>query len=115
MRESRPVRSAPVGPDQPTVAAARPAALRFRTRPARRRRRPRRSRKRQEHGSPTADEEVPVANEATGIVLTKQELRAVTGYAAGSAQEVLEIFERAHPADPRPREAVDAAWAFARG
>jgi hypothetical protein len=58
---------------------------------------------------------VPVANGATGIVLTKQELRAVTGYAAGSAQEVLEIFERVHPADPRPREAVDAAWAFARG
>jgi hypothetical protein len=43
------------------------------------------------------------------------ELRAVAGCAAESAQEVLAIFQRAHPTDPRPREAVDAAWTFARG
>ena len=49
------------------------------------------------------------------IVLSLRDLRAVTSYAAESAQEVLEIFERAHPADCRPRGAVDAAWAFARG
>ena len=57
----------------------------------------------------------PVADEAGEIVLSKQDLREVTGYAAESAQEVLEIFERAHPADSRPRDAVDAAWTFARG
>ncbi|MFU8851438.1 putative immunity protein [Micromonospora sp. SL1-18] len=56
-----------------------------------------------------------MANDISGIILSKQDLREVTGYAAESAQEVLEIFERAHPADSRPREAVDAAWAFARG
>lgn len=31
------------------------------------------------------------------------------------APVVLEIFERAHSADSRPRDAIDAAWAFARG
>jgi hypothetical protein len=55
-----------------------------------------------------------VAHES-GIVLSTQELRAVAGCAAECAQEVLEIFEDMHPADLRPREAVDAAWAFARG
>src|SRR3712207_9084351 len=44
-----------------------------------------------------------------------QDLREVTGCAAQSAQEVLVVFERAHPADSRPRDAVDAAWTFARG
>src|ERR671933_1399263 len=58
---------------------------------------------------------VPVANETSKIVLSNQELREVTSYAAESAQEVLEIFERAHPADSRPRDAVEAAWTFARG
>ena len=42
-------------------------------------------------------------------------LSRVTRYAAESAQQVLEIFERAHPADSRPRDAVNAAWTFARG
>jgi len=49
------------------------------------------------------------------IVLSMQDLREVTRYAAESAQEVLEIFERVHPADSRPRDAIDAAWTFARG
>jgi hypothetical protein len=44
-----------------------------------------------------------------------QDLREVTSFAAESAQEVLEVFELAHPADCRPRDAIDAAWAFARG
>jgi hypothetical protein len=57
----------------------------------------------------------PVANATSAIVLSTQDLRAVARYAAESAQDVLEIFERAHPADSRPRAAVDAAWAFARG
>jgi hypothetical protein len=56
-----------------------------------------------------------VANETREIVLSMQDLREVASYAAESAQEVLEIFERAHPADSRPRDAIDAAWTFARG
>ena len=54
-------------------------------------------------------------NETSEIVLSMQDLREVASYAAESAQEVLEIFERAHPADSRPRDAIDAAWTFARG
>src|SRR5690242_6168713 len=43
------------------------------------------------------------------------ELRAVAGYAADWARAVLDIFEQPHPADARPRDAIDAAHAFARG
>ena len=49
------------------------------------------------------------------LVLTAEDLREVTRYSAESAQTVLEIFERAYPTDSRPREAIDTAWAFARG
>ena len=56
-----------------------------------------------------------MADETGEIVLSMQNLREVTGYAAESAQEVLEIVERAHPADSRPRDAIDAAWTCARG
>jgi hypothetical protein len=56
-----------------------------------------------------------VANETGEIVLSMRDLHGVAGYAAQSAQEALEIFERAHPADSRPRDALDAAWTFARG
>ena len=58
---------------------------------------------------------VTVANETSEIVLSIRELREISSYAAESAQEVLDIFERAHPADSRPREAIEAAWTFARG
>jgi len=57
----------------------------------------------------------PVGDETSEFVLSKQDLREVTGYAAESAQEALEIFEKTHPDDSRPRHAVDAAWTFARG
>lgn len=56
-----------------------------------------------------------MANESGEIALSKQDLRDVTGYAAECAQGVLEIFESIQPADMRPREAIEAAWAFARG
>jgi hypothetical protein len=65
--------------------------------------------------SGVVDQEVTVAKETGEIVLSMQDLREVASFAAESAQEVLEIFERAHPADPRPRDAIDAAWTFARG
>lgn len=58
---------------------------------------------------------VTVANETSEIVLSMQDLREITSYAAQSAQEALEIFEKAHPVDSRPRDAIDAAWTFARG
>lgn len=49
------------------------------------------------------------------IELSMDELREITGYAAACARRVLPLFERALPADPRPREAVEAAEAFAGG
>ena len=58
---------------------------------------------------------VTMGNETGAIALSLHDLREVTGYAAESAQEVLEIFERANPADSRAGDAIDAAWAFARG
>src|SRR2546421_1942742 len=57
----------------------------------------------------------PIPSKADPIVLSQEDLRAVTGYAAACAQDVLQVFEGVHPADSRPREAVDAAWTFARG
>ncbi|MBO0841253.1 MAG: exonuclease SbcC [Sciscionella sp.] len=51
------------------------------------------------------------------VSLTVRDLRAVTTFAAGCAElgRVLEIFEAERPDDSRPRDAVDAAWEFARG
>ncbi|MFF7964158.1 putative immunity protein [Streptomyces sp. NPDC007903] len=51
----------------------------------------------------------------TAVVLSKQDLRAVTAFAAASAEVVLEVFEADQPDDSRPRDALGAAWAFARG
>lgn len=50
-----------------------------------------------------------------GIELSTDDLREVTGYAARCAEQALEIVEAVRPDDSRPREAVEAAWAFARG
>ena len=47
--------------------------------------------------------------------LTMDELRVVARYVAEAAQEVLPVFEAAHPNDPRPRAAVEAAWEFVNG
>jgi hypothetical protein len=49
------------------------------------------------------------------VPLATDDLRAVVAYAATCAEAVLGTFERAHPDDPRPRAAIAAAWAFARG
>ncbi|MBE3000060.1 exonuclease SbcC [Nocardiopsis sp. HNM0947] len=49
------------------------------------------------------------------FTLTMDELRAVARYAAQSAQGLLPVFEHAHPDDPRPRAALDAAWTFVGG
>ncbi|QHC27807.1 putative immunity protein [Streptomyces sp. HF10] len=52
---------------------------------------------------------------ADRIALTEDELREITGYAADCAGRALHLFEQSRPADPRPREAVEAARAFADG
>lgn len=49
------------------------------------------------------------------LVLSTEDLREVTAFAAGCAQGVLGVFESERPDDRRPRAAIDAAWAFARG
>ena len=47
--------------------------------------------------------------------LTTAELREVTRFAATAAERALPIHEADRPDDPRPREALDAAWEFANG
>ncbi|WP_378729947.1 putative immunity protein [Nocardia brasiliensis] len=49
------------------------------------------------------------------IELSIAELREITRYAVACAEPALEIFERARPNDQRPRDAIDAARAFAAG
>ncbi|MFJ5967297.1 putative immunity protein [Streptomyces sp. NPDC093060] len=49
------------------------------------------------------------------IELSVDELREITGYAAECARRALSIFEESLPADTRPRDAIDAADAFAGG
>jgi hypothetical protein len=52
---------------------------------------------------------------ATTIPLTPSDLRAIAAYAAACALPALPLFERAHPNDPRPRRAIEAAQQFAAG
>ncbi|MER8014524.1 putative immunity protein [Streptomyces griseoluteus] len=52
---------------------------------------------------------------SAAVELRKDDLRAVTAFAAACAETVLAIFEAEQPEDSRPREAISAAWAFARG
>ncbi|MER7456700.1 putative immunity protein [Micromonospora sp. NPDC126480] len=47
--------------------------------------------------------------------LTMDELRVVARYVVRHAEDVLPVFERAVPDDPRPRAAIDAAWVFING
>lgn len=56
-----------------------------------------------------------MAGEASGIALSKQDLREVAAFAAACAEVVLDVFESDQPDDSRPRDAIDAAWEFARG
>ncbi|MFE9610982.1 putative immunity protein [Streptomyces sp. NPDC006012] len=53
--------------------------------------------------------------ESDKIELSEHELREIAGYAADCARRALSIFERDLPADTRPRDAIKAAHAFARG
>jgi len=56
-----------------------------------------------------------MADDPATIELSRPELREVTGYAVACARPALAIFEREHPDDRRPRDAIDAAQAFADG
>ncbi|MFC9551625.1 putative immunity protein [Rhodococcus sp. NPDC056960] len=56
-----------------------------------------------------------MAGETSEIVLSTQELREVTAFAAACAEVVLGIFEADQLDDPRARDAIGAAWEFARG
>ncbi|GAA2747202.1 hypothetical protein GCM10009868_35690 [Terrabacter aerolatus] len=49
------------------------------------------------------------------FALTTDELRAVVAYAVACAEPALVIFRRAHPDDPRPAAALDAARVFDEG
>ncbi|GAA1028217.1 MULTISPECIES: putative immunity protein [Amycolatopsis] len=49
------------------------------------------------------------------IALDLAELRAVTAYAVACTEPALPIFEQARPDDRRPRDAIEAARAFAEG
>jgi hypothetical protein len=49
------------------------------------------------------------------VELSRQDLREVTAFAAACAEAVLSIFEDERPDDSRPRDAIGAAWEFARG
>ncbi|MGW7262343.1 putative immunity protein [Streptomyces sp. NPDC054842] len=56
-----------------------------------------------------------MTGELSEIALSKQDLREVTAFAAACAEGALEVFEGDQPDDARPREAIGAAWEFARG
>lgn len=52
---------------------------------------------------------------SASIDLSLGELRLVAGYAVACARPGLAVFERELPGDPRPRQAIDSAQAFADG
>ncbi|MBB5955592.1 hypothetical protein FHS29_002173 [Saccharothrix tamanrassetensis] len=56
-----------------------------------------------------------MATEASEVILSKEDLRAVTAFAAECAEAVLGVFEADQPDDSRPRDAIGVAWDFARG
>lgn len=56
-----------------------------------------------------------MTGDASEIVLSKQDLREIAAFAAACAEAALEVFEADQPDDSRPRDAISAAWEFARG
>ncbi|MFI1002469.1 putative immunity protein [Streptomyces galbus] len=56
-----------------------------------------------------------VTEDASEIVPSLRDLREVAAFAAACAETVLDMFEANRPDDPRPREAVGAAWEFVSG
>ncbi len=58
---------------------------------------------------------MPAPNAPGDFDLTMDELREITRYVAESAAQVQDIFQRAHPEDPRVGAAIDVAQEFIRG
>lgn len=56
-----------------------------------------------------------MADGSTTVELSLAELREIAGYAAACARPALVVFERERLDDPRPRDAIAAAQAFADG
>lgn len=54
-------------------------------------------------------------HDAVEVELRMEDLRTVARFAAACAAEARSIFEDDHPDDPRPRDAIGAALAFAGG
>ncbi len=50
-----------------------------------------------------------------GGTLTDADHRLLALWAAACAEHVLDLFESAQPENPRPRQAIEQAWAWARG
>ena len=50
-----------------------------------------------------------------GGTLTDADHQLLALWAAACAEHVLHLFESAHPGDPRPRQAIEHARAWARG
>ena len=50
-----------------------------------------------------------------GGTLTDPDHRLIAVWAASCAEHVLDLFESAHPDDPRPRQAIEHARAWVRG
>jgi hypothetical protein len=50
-----------------------------------------------------------------GGVLTDSDHRLLALWAAACAEHVLHLFESVQPSDPRPRQAIEQTWAWARG
>ncbi|KPI11200.1 hypothetical protein OV450_3160 [Actinobacteria bacterium OV450] len=53
--------------------------------------------------------------ESEKFELSEHELREIAGYAADCARRTLALFAQHRPADARPRDAIEAAYAFAGG
>jgi hypothetical protein len=49
------------------------------------------------------------------LTLSEDDRRVLAVWAADCAERTLPLFEAQAPGDPRPREAIEGAWAFARG
>jgi len=58
---------------------------------------------------------MPDADELLAQLLKNKDKKALAVWAGDCAEHVLPLFERTHPLDDRPRKAIEAARAFARG
>jgi hypothetical protein len=55
------------------------------------------------------------ADDLLAGLLANKDRKALAAWAADCAEHVLPLFEQRHPQDDRPRKAIEAARAYARG